>query len=86
MTKERSAKAFRADIDCRRLHEPIRLPNSNLRNQIEVRQEIIPIIFVPGIMGSRLRDKNGKKVWDPDSKIFMLQVRRLMAERQETEA
>lgn len=67
-----SGKVFRTDIDCGRIHDPVRLPDSNLRNIIEVQQEIVPIIFVPGIMGSRLRDNNGKKVWDPDSKIFML--------------
>lgn len=67
-----SGKVYRTDIDCRRIHQPIRLPDSNLRNIIEVAQEIVPIIFVPGIMGSRLQDRDGKKVWDPDSKIFML--------------
>jgi len=63
---------YRTDIDCRRIHDRVRLPDSNRRNIIEVQQEIVPIIFVPGIMGSRLRDRNGNKVWDPDSKIFML--------------
>jgi hypothetical protein len=67
-----SGTVYRTDIDCRRIHASIRLPDSNLRNIIEVQQEIVPIIFIPGIMGSRLRDINGLKVWDPDSKIFML--------------
>ena len=65
-------KVHRADIDCRRIHNLIRLPDSNFRNLIEVQQEVVPIIFIPGIMGSRLRDNTGKKVWDPDSKVFML--------------
>jgi len=40
---------------------------------VEVQKETIPIVFVPGIMGSRLkRAADGKKVWDPDDKLFML--------------
>src|SRR5690348_5941469 len=70
--RDMASEVWRTDIDCRRIHKPIRLPDSNQRNLIEVQQEIVPIIFVPGIMGSRLRDENGRKVWDPDSKIFML--------------
>lgn len=38
---------------------------------VEVQKETIPIVFVPGIMGSRLK-KGGEKVWDPDAKLFML--------------
>jgi pimeloyl-ACP methyl ester carboxylesterase len=39
---------------------------------VSVQKETIPIVFVPGIMGSRLK-RNGKKIWDPDAKItFML--------------
>lgn len=34
--------------------------------------EAIPIIFVPGIMGSRLKNQDGEKIWDPDSMWFML--------------
>jgi hypothetical protein len=67
-----SDKVFRTDIDSRRIHQPIHLPDSSLRNIIEVSREIVPIIFIPGIMGSRLQNTNGNKVWDPDSKIFML--------------
>lgn len=38
-----------------------------------VEREPVPIIFVPGIMGSRLRQAGGKKkVWDPDDQLFML--------------
>jgi hypothetical protein len=37
---------------------------------VEVQKETIPIVFVPGIMGSRLK-KDGKRVWDPDDKFFM---------------
>lgn len=38
---------------------------------VSVQKETIPIVFVPGIMGSRLK-KGGKKIWDPDDKLFML--------------
>jgi pimeloyl-ACP methyl ester carboxylesterase len=38
---------------------------------VEVQRETIPVIFVPGIMGSRLK-QGSKKVWDPDDKFFML--------------
>lgn len=53
------------DIDWSDLFRPILTPKTNFFNRIRVRREVIPIIFVPGIMGSRL--KHGKKiVWDPD--------------------
>ncbi|HVE85301.1 MAG TPA: hypothetical protein VND93_20755 [Myxococcales bacterium] len=42
-------------------------------HDLTVQKEVIPIIFVPGIMGSRLKKaKGGEKVWDPDAPIFML--------------
>jgi len=33
---------------------------------------VIPVIFVPGVMGSRLKNEQGEKAWDPDDKSFML--------------
>ncbi|MBR9981428.1 MAG: alpha/beta fold hydrolase, partial [Desulfatitalea sp.] len=43
-----------------------------LINKIVVYPEIIPIIFVPGIMGSRLViTENQDKAWDPDALGFM---------------
>ena len=33
---------------------------------------VYPVIFVPGVMGSRLRVPGGDKVWDPGDKLFML--------------
>ena len=41
-------------------------------NRLEIEREVIPIIFVPGIMGSRLRNQKGDKVWDPDDAGFMI--------------
>lgn len=45
---------------------------AGLSNRLDIEREIIPIIFVPGIMGSRLKDSAGKKVWDPDDALFMV--------------
>lgn len=42
------------------------------RNKLAVKPEYIPIIFVPGIMGTRLKNKKNEKVWDPDAKVWML--------------
>ncbi|MHB8139154.1 MAG: esterase/lipase family protein [Smithellaceae bacterium] len=42
------------------------------RNRIVIERDVIPIIFIPGIMGSRLKNQAGKKVWDPDKDGFML--------------
>lgn len=46
---------------------------TDTQNRISVDREIIPIIFVPGIMGSRLRRRKDKeKIWDPDARLFMV--------------
>ena len=38
---------------------------------IKVKREIVPIVFVPGIMGTRLEQAaTTKPAWDPDSKMF----------------
>ena len=34
---------------------------------------IVPVVFMPGIMGSRL-ESNGRVVWDPDDKMLMLSL------------
>ena len=58
------------DIDWPDLFRPILTSKTNFFNRIRVRREVIPIIFVPGAMGSRL--KQGEKVvWDPDDRIGM---------------
>lgn len=42
-------------------------------NDFKIKREAIPIIFVPGFMGSRLRNAlSGKMVWDPDDGRFMV--------------
>jgi len=45
---------------------------TDIQNRVSIEREIIPIIFVPGIMGSRLKNESGKIAWDPDSDWFML--------------
>jgi pimeloyl-ACP methyl ester carboxylesterase len=46
---------------------------TDVQNRIYVEREIVPIIFVPGIMGSRLRRRSDKvKIWDPDDAKFMV--------------
>lgn len=40
--------------------------------QIRVGRAAVPIIFVPGIMGSRLKKVGGGRAWDPDDAPFML--------------
>lgn len=61
------------DIDWPDLFKPIPSVKSNQLNRIRVNREIIPIIFVPGIMGSRLKNtKSGQSVWDPDREIMCM--------------
>jgi hypothetical protein len=42
-------------------------------HRIVIKRESIPIIFVPGIMGSRLK-RGSEKVWDPNSSWFMVKT------------
>ena len=68
----------RIDIEWQGLFKPIEglktAPDDDpLINQIAIRKETLPIVFVPGIMGSRLKKAIGDdKVWDPDANWFML--------------
>ena len=39
---------------------------TNRQNRLVIEREVLPIIFVPGIMGSRLRNQKGDRVWDTD--------------------
>lgn len=47
---------------------------TDTHTQVRVARAAIPVIFVPGIMGSRLKGggKGGGRVWDPDDMKFML--------------
>jgi hypothetical protein len=35
---------------------------------------IVPVILLPGIMGSRLRNRGGQVVWDPDDSMLMVSL------------
>lgn len=60
------------ELSWKDLFKPIKLEAGKPASFV-IRKEAIPIIFVPGIMGSRLkRTSDGEKVWDPDAKGFML--------------
>lgn len=39
-----------------------------------VRREVIPLLLVPGLGGSRLQTRAGRRVWDPDDSWFMLRT------------
>ena len=42
-------------------------------NVLAVEPEVVPIVFVPGLLGSRLKHAgSGDKAWDPDAVGFML--------------
>ena len=60
-------------VDWRDLEKPIDRP-SGKRYKIIVDREPIPIILLPGIMGTRLRQSASpnRKIWDPDDKAFMV--------------
>ena len=65
------------NINWYELFNPIPGFKTNEQNRLCIRREIVPVIFVPGIMGSRLviaqgGKKESKKAWDPDAKVFML--------------
>jgi len=60
------------NIKWHELFKPIEGLKADSKNHLIVEREIIPIIFVPGIMGSRLKNGDDEKVWDPDAKFFML--------------
>jgi len=60
------------DITWKDLFQPIPGLRTYRHNQICIEREVIPIIFIPGIMGSRLvRARDKIKLWDPDDLGFM---------------
>src|SRR5438046_7258926 len=54
------------------LFKPIQGLKADVLNKIVIEREVVPIIFIPGIMGTRLKNPTGKKVWDPDDVGFMV--------------
>lgn len=52
---------------------PVRGLTTGQQHPVKVDRVAIPVVFVPGIMGSRLAvAATGEKVWDPDDNGFML--------------
>ncbi|KIE43485.1 hypothetical protein [Geobacter anodireducens] len=70
-----SSEINQIDIKWWELFDTIRGLRTEVQNRIVIEREVIPIIFIPGIMGSRLKFAKGKKqgtrAWDPDSSGFM---------------
>jgi hypothetical protein len=56
-----------------RMDRPVEQLETDREHEITVQREALPLILVPGIMGSRLRQAGtGRVVWDPpDSKVAL---------------
>ena len=54
------------------LGKPIDGFETESQNRLVIERAVLPVIFVPGIMGSRLQNQKGDRVWDPDDGKFML--------------
>ena len=59
------------EVACSELSKPVESFETESQNRLVIGREVLPIIFVPGIMGSRLGRSQSDKVWDPDSSWFM---------------
>jgi len=59
------------EVSCWDLNKPVQELGTDKQNRIVIDRDVLPIIFIPGIMGSRLGTSQGDKVWDPDDKWFM---------------
>lgn len=70
-----SSEINQIDIKWWELFDTIRGLRTEVQNRIVIEREVIPIIFVPGIMGSRLKfakgEDQGERAWDPDASWFM---------------
>jgi hypothetical protein len=62
----------KVEIQWHQLFKPLKGMKQGAKNQLVVKREVIPIVFVPGIMGTRMKNSSGKKIWDPDDALFML--------------
>ena len=51
--------------------KPVSGLETDVRQRLAIGRQVVPIIFVPGIMGSRLKNSGGWKIWDPDDAKFM---------------
>lgn len=59
------------EIKSKALHKPVEGLETESQNRLVIERKVLPIIFVPGIMGSRLGRSQQEKIWDPDSGWFM---------------
>ena len=59
-----------SEIESKDLQKPVPGFETGNQNRLVIEREVLPIIFIPGIMGSRLGTHSGK-IWDPDSGWFM---------------
>jgi PGAP1-like protein len=61
------------EVDWRDIEKPVQ-QTSGKSYKLVIKREPIPIIILPGIMGTRLRQSGGtqEQIWDPDSKYFMV--------------
>jgi pimeloyl-ACP methyl ester carboxylesterase len=62
----------KSELQWHQLFKPMKGMKQGAKNKLAVKRETIPIIFVPGIMGTRMKNSSGEKVWDPDDSMFML--------------
>jgi len=58
-------------VSCWELGRSMKGLLTDTQNRVVIQRDVLPIIFVPGIMGSRLKTGDGV-VWDPDDPKFML--------------
>lgn len=58
-------------VECWDLQRKIDGFETERQNRLVIEREILPIIFIPGIMGSRLKNGKEAKIWDPDAPGFM---------------
>lgn len=67
-----AAKTRKIDSSKGDMAKPVTGLEPDVLQRLAIERQIVPIIFVPGIMGSRLKNAGGWKIWDPDDAKFML--------------
>ena len=54
---------------------------TDVYNEVIIEKETVPVILVPGIMGSRNETSAGKAIWDPDRLGFLISFARKNKEK-----
>jgi hypothetical protein len=62
------------EVEWHELNRKFKNLSTGVFHKIIVKREAVPLVFVPGIMGSRLRGAGGDMRWDSGSKKFMLKT------------